>query len=39
MSMVKTWCEACGIEYCGGIAIGAGDMMGRVIHYETWDED
>ncbi len=23
----------CGIEYCGGIAIGAGDMMGRVIHY------
>ena len=33
MSMVKDWCKACGIEYCGGVAIGGGGMMGSVIKY------
>jgi multimeric flavodoxin WrbA len=33
LSMVKTWCEKCGFTYCGGIAIGAGGMMGNVIKY------
>ena len=27
LSMVKEWCEKCGYEYCGGIAIGAGEML------------
>lgn len=27
LSMVKDWCEKCGYEYCGGIAIGAGEML------------
>ena len=27
LSIVKTWCEACGSEYCGGLAIGAGEML------------
>lgn len=33
MSMVKDWCEACGIVYCGGVAAGAGGMLGSVIKY------
>lgn len=33
MSMVKDWCKACGIDYCGGTAVGAGGMMGSVIKY------
>jgi hypothetical protein len=28
LSMVKTWCSACGYTYGGGIAIGAGEMLG-----------
>lgn len=31
MSMVKTWCEKCGCTYGGGVAIGAGEMIGSVI--------
>ena len=31
MSMVKDWCGKCGYEYCGGIAIGAGEMMGAMM--------
>lgn len=27
LSIVKTWNEACGSEYCGGLAIGAGEML------------
>jgi multimeric flavodoxin WrbA len=33
LSMMKTWCDECGIEYGGGIAIGAGGMLGNLIHY------
>ena len=33
LSMVKSWSEACGFRYCGGIAIGAGEMMGQVIRF------
>ena len=33
MSMVKSWCDTCGLEYCGGVAVGAGGMMGSVIKY------
>ena len=35
LSMVKKWCEKCGFKYCGGIAIGAGQMMGQVIRYKS----
>lgn len=28
LSMVKTWCDTCGYTYGGGIAIGAGEMLG-----------
>lgn len=28
LSMVKDWSDACGYEYCGGLAIGSGEMMG-----------
>lgn len=31
MSMVKTWCEKCGYIYGGGLAIGAGEMIGSII--------
>ena len=31
LSMVKDWCDQCGYEYCGGLAIGAGEMMGRIM--------
>ena len=33
LSMVKSWCEKCGFQYCGGIAIGAGEMMGQVLRF------
>lgn len=33
LSMVKDWSEKCGFQYCGGIAIGAGEMMGQVIRF------
>lgn len=32
-SMVKTWCEKCGVQYCGGVGAGAGEMMGYVLQY------
>ncbi len=35
MSMMKSWCETCGLNYCGGIAIGAGGMMGQVMKFGT----
>ncbi len=31
LSMVKSWCAACGFKYCGGIAIGAGEMTGPLV--------
>lgn len=33
LSMVKCWSAKCGFRYCGGIAIGAGEMMGQVIRF------
>ncbi len=33
LAMVKSWCDKCGFEYCGGIAIGAGEMMGQVLQF------
>ena len=30
MSMVKNWSDKCGFEYCGGVAIGAGEMQGMM---------
>lgn len=33
LSMVKKWCEICGFSYGGGIAIGAGEMMGQVLGF------
>ena len=31
LGMVKDWSDKCGYDYCGGIAIGAGEMMGMVM--------
>jgi multimeric flavodoxin WrbA len=31
MSMVKSWCGKCGFIYGGGVAIGAGEMIGSVM--------
>ena len=31
MGMVKNWCENCGFIYGGGVAIGAGEMIGSVM--------
>ncbi|MCR5226558.1 MAG: hypothetical protein K6E27_05040 [Eubacterium sp.] len=31
MSQVKTWSEACGYEYGGGVAIGAGEMLNNFV--------
>lgn len=28
LGMVKSWCDECGFDYCGGVAIGSGEMMG-----------
>ncbi len=33
LSIVKTWSDCCGFEYGGGIAIGAGEMMGQVLGF------
>ncbi|MCR5556642.1 MAG: hypothetical protein K6F75_03665 [Butyrivibrio sp.] len=33
MSMVKTWCDKSGLKYCGGVAVGAGEMMGQVLKF------
>ena len=30
MSMVKQWSDKCGFKYCGGVAIGAGEMQGMM---------
>ena len=31
LGMVKDWSDKCGYDYCGGVAIGAGEMMGMVM--------
>lgn len=31
MGMVKSWCEKCSFIYGGGLAIGAGEMIGSII--------
>ena len=33
LDMVKSWCKKCGFKYCGGMAIGAGAMMGQVMRF------
>ena len=33
MSMVKTWCDKAALNYCGGVAVGAGEMMGQVLKF------
>ena len=30
-SAVKQWCERCGYEYCGGLGISAGELIGALI--------
>lgn len=36
LSIVKTWCDRCGMEYCGGLAIGAGEMMKMMMRGEDY---
>ena len=31
LAMVKNWCGKCGFTYGGGVAIGAGEMMGMMV--------
>ncbi|SDB58262.1 flavodoxin family protein [Butyrivibrio sp. INlla16] len=31
LGMMEEWAETCGYEYCGGVAIGAGEMMGQMM--------
>ncbi|WP_022764067.1 flavodoxin family protein [Butyrivibrio sp. XPD2006] len=31
LKQVRKWSEKCGFSYCGGLAIGAGEMMGSLI--------
>ena len=31
LTQVRKWSEKCGYSYCGGVAIGAGEMMGMLI--------
>ncbi|MBE5861255.1 MAG: hypothetical protein E7295_00205 [Lachnospiraceae bacterium] len=38
LSIVKTWCETCGSEYCGGLAIGAGEMLKMMMRSENIDK-
>lgn len=33
LGMVKSWCEKCGFTYGGGVAVGAGEMMGQVLRF------
>ena len=28
LGMIHAWCEACGFDYCGAAAVGAGEMLG-----------
>lgn len=30
-SAVKRWCEDCGFEYCGGLGISAGELLGALM--------
>ena len=30
-SAVKQWCERCGFEYCGGLGISAGELIGALM--------
>lgn len=38
LSIVKTWSEACGSQYCGGLAIGAGEMLKMMMRSERIDK-
>ena len=38
MSMVKSWCDESGFTYCGGLAIGAGEMMGMMTASPNMDK-
>lgn len=31
LKQVRKWSEKCGFSYCGGVAVGAGEMMGLLI--------
>ncbi len=31
LKQVRKWSEKCGFSYCGGVAVGAGEMMGSLI--------
>ncbi len=31
LGMIRSWCDSCGFDYSGGIAIGAGEMLGSMM--------
>ena len=35
LSMMKCWCDKCGYEYCGGLAIGAGEMITNMVNVKN----
>ena len=38
LSIIKTWSETCGSQYCGGLAIGAGEMLKMMMRSENIDK-
>ncbi|MBR6478200.1 MAG: flavodoxin family protein [Lachnospiraceae bacterium] len=38
LSIMKTWSETCGSQYCGGLAIGAGEMLKMMMRSENIDK-
>jgi multimeric flavodoxin WrbA len=35
LSMIKCWCDKCGYEYCGGLAVGAGEMITNMVNVKN----
>jgi multimeric flavodoxin WrbA len=35
LSMMKCWCEKCDYEYCGGLAVGAGEMITNMVNVKN----
>ena len=36
--MVRSWCDKCGMIYSGGVAIGAGEMLGNMMKAQRIDK-
>lgn len=36
--IMENWCGRMGIQYCGGLAIGAGEMLGKLNQVSGWEK-